>query len=237
MCYSRRSTRGKVTSTRMTRAIDNKPKPGPPPVGGRKLVRDLRADPGPAPMHRRGRPTKLTPAITEAVANLIRSGNFISTAADFIGVDRSSIFGWLKRGKNDDRGLYRDFFDAVRHAEARWTASLVASATLAAHKDDGGRMSTSTSARSTSAGVMLRFPGASGSRSQNPTSRDGSTYRNSRSKRFGVTARSRRLTSFAPRLASTGTKAMSFPRSKADTIPRTASTKSSHAALSGPSSS
>lgn len=84
-----------------------------------------------------GRPTKLTPEIQEEICKVIRSGNYIETAAAYAGVHKSSIYEWMKRGAREkDRlrknpkarmkkseAIYVDFSDAIEkalaHAEIR----------------------------------------------------------------------------------------------------------------------
>jgi hypothetical protein len=70
-----------------------------------------------------GRPTKLTPAIQETIASIIRSGNYLSTAAATVGIGNSTIGIWMQRGDSDpeehpDWEIYRQFRDAVEGARA-----------------------------------------------------------------------------------------------------------------------
>jgi transposase len=47
---------------------------------------------------KRGRPTKLTPAVTETIAQLLRAGNYVETAAAIAGIHRATFYEWSKRG-------------------------------------------------------------------------------------------------------------------------------------------
>jgi hypothetical protein len=60
------------------------------------------------------RPTKLTPELqTEFMAALGRC-YYLDTAADLVGIDRRSVYYWLKRGKRTRHGPYREFFLAFK---------------------------------------------------------------------------------------------------------------------------
>ena len=45
-----------------------------------------------------GRPTKLTPEVHERIANAIRRGNYIETAAALAGISKVALYDWLHRG-------------------------------------------------------------------------------------------------------------------------------------------
>jgi hypothetical protein len=72
---------------------------------------------------RTGRPTKLTPEIQDAICNVIQSGCFLETAAIMVGLDKTTLFRWLKRGAKEGSGKFREFRTAIRkamaHAEVR----------------------------------------------------------------------------------------------------------------------
>jgi transposase len=67
---------------------------------------------------RTGRPTKLTPALQATIVLALQSGAYVETAAAFAGVDRQSLFSWMKRGRKQKRGIYHDFLGAVEKAMA-----------------------------------------------------------------------------------------------------------------------
>jgi transposase len=65
-----------------------------------------------------GRRTKLTPELADEIAQTIESGNYAETAASASGIHKATFYRWLERGENASSGLYKDFHDAVRRAEA-----------------------------------------------------------------------------------------------------------------------
>lgn len=67
----------------------------------------------------RGRPTKLTPEIQRTIVDMLRRGNYLETCAVIAGLDPSTVRGWLKKGRESKRGMYRDFFAAVKRASVR----------------------------------------------------------------------------------------------------------------------
>jgi len=70
---------------------------------------------------RPGRPTLLTPEIMATVSDLLKRGNYLSTASKYVGLAPETVGAWLAKGKrllNDGRNedeyddverLYRDF--------------------------------------------------------------------------------------------------------------------------------
>ena len=69
------------------------------------------------------RPTKLTPELSERIADLIRAGNYLETATAVVGIGKRTLYDWLKRGAesnevNDPDGIYREFSDLVLQARA-----------------------------------------------------------------------------------------------------------------------
>lgn len=65
-----------------------------------------------------GRPTKLTPEMQRRVADLVRAGNYVETAAACSGISKDTLYRWLKRGARARSGIYRDFAEAVEKAQA-----------------------------------------------------------------------------------------------------------------------
>lgn len=78
----------------------------------------------------RGRPTVLTPEVTDTILTLVRAGNYLEVAAAAAGVSRDSLFEWLKRGARERRSVtdgkrqkprkseqpFVDFSDALQKA-------------------------------------------------------------------------------------------------------------------------
>jgi len=83
-------------------------------------------------MTERGRPTKLTYELIEQIADLVRNGNYIETASAVAGINKNSLYRWLKRGAREEERLaknpklkgkieekiYVDFSNAVKKAMA-----------------------------------------------------------------------------------------------------------------------
>lgn len=65
-----------------------------------------------------GRPTALTPEIHNRVIAYIKAGGYVETAAAAAGVNKSTLYNWLKRGAKEDAGIYRDFSESVEKAMA-----------------------------------------------------------------------------------------------------------------------
>lgn len=74
------------------------------------------------------RPIKLNAEIQKQIIDLIRAGNYIETASSCVGVNKSTLYEWLKRGarekqKNGDKinkseQIYVEFSNAVEKAIA-----------------------------------------------------------------------------------------------------------------------
>jgi hypothetical protein len=75
-----------------------------------------------------GRPTKLTKEIQQAIVVAIQSCNYTEVAAAYAGIDKATFYRWMERGESEPDGIYRDFRDAIRKAEAE--AEVYATATL-----------------------------------------------------------------------------------------------------------
>lgn len=67
----------------------------------------------------RGRRTKLTAAVQQAIVNQVINGNYLKVAAAYAGIDESTFYNWMRRGEEEGKGDYFDFFQSVRQAEAR----------------------------------------------------------------------------------------------------------------------
>jgi hypothetical protein len=64
------------------------------------------------------RPTKLDPERQERILDAIRAGSYAEPACRAAGIAESTYYRWLQRGEAEDRGIYADFVQAVRCAEA-----------------------------------------------------------------------------------------------------------------------
>lgn len=69
---------------------------------------------------KRGRPTLLTPETAQRVVDALKAGNFLDTAAAYVGVNRKSLHEWLKKGRaKGARDPYRGFVVQVDEAMAQ----------------------------------------------------------------------------------------------------------------------
>lgn len=48
-----------------------------------------------------GRPSKVSPEITKKICEAIRAGNYIETAAAYAGIDKATLYRWMKRGARE----------------------------------------------------------------------------------------------------------------------------------------
>ena len=73
-----------------------------------------------------GRHTKLTPELQQQIVVRILAGGFDHVAAESAGIDRSTFYRWMERGRTAKAGLYREFLEGVRQAraQARLTAEI-----------------------------------------------------------------------------------------------------------------
>lgn len=65
-----------------------------------------------------GRQSKLNSDIAEKICALIRAGNYIETAAAYVGIHKETIYDWFRKGADRPRSKYRRFADAVGRAVA-----------------------------------------------------------------------------------------------------------------------
>ena len=66
---------------------------------------------------RRGQPTKLTPAVSRKILQVIEDGNYARVAAAYAGIGETTFYRWLERGESEKSGIYREFREAVKRAE------------------------------------------------------------------------------------------------------------------------
>lgn len=65
-----------------------------------------------------GRPTKLTSELQEKLCKVIADGNYYRASCAVVGLNYTTFRKWLVAGRKQKRGQFRQFFDAVRKAEA-----------------------------------------------------------------------------------------------------------------------
>lgn len=66
--------------------------------------------------HPGGRPTKFTKTVVGKILTFIRAGNYVETAAIAAGINKDTLYDWLKKGAAEESGKYRKFSDAVFRA-------------------------------------------------------------------------------------------------------------------------
>ena len=71
----------------------------------------------------KGRKTKLTKETARAVCDGVRQGQTHRVACTLAGVDPSTMYKWLVKGRKAKRGLHADFHRALREAEAQFEAA------------------------------------------------------------------------------------------------------------------
>jgi hypothetical protein len=72
-----------------------------------------------------GRPTKLTKEIHNTIIRYIKAGNYVETAAAAAGINKSTLYDWLKRGANEPETIFEDFSNAVAQAMAQSEIDMV----------------------------------------------------------------------------------------------------------------
>jgi len=74
----------------------------------------------------RGRKTKLTPEVQEKLLNVIRMGNYYEAACAYVGIDFSTFYRWMEKGKKSKSGKFCNFCKAIKKAEGDAEARIVA---------------------------------------------------------------------------------------------------------------
>lgn len=71
------------------------------------------------------RKTKLTPAIQERICDVLRQANYVIAACRAVGVSYQTFNVWMQKGRTAQRGIYREFREAVTRAIADAEVKLV----------------------------------------------------------------------------------------------------------------
>ena len=64
------------------------------------------------------RPTKLNRDIQNKIVTAIRMGNYIETAAAVAGINKTTLYDWLKRGEREKQRVENDSRKKIRKSEA-----------------------------------------------------------------------------------------------------------------------
>lgn len=73
----------------------------------------------------RGRKPKLTKKLIEDFVNYFRVGHYTTTVCSLCGITFQTYSNWLKRGEKAKSGLYFEFFESIKKAEAEAEHHLV----------------------------------------------------------------------------------------------------------------
>lgn len=71
-------------------------------------------------MSRNGRPTKLTKSLQDEFVKVLKAGNYIETAAAYVGLHKSTVYDWLKRGAREKERVRKDGRLRVRKEEQKY---------------------------------------------------------------------------------------------------------------------
>jgi hypothetical protein len=77
-------------------------------------------------MAKPGRKDKLTAQVQDRICNAIRAGNYYEAACKYAGISRQTFWNWLERGGKARSGKFKDFYEAVKQAEAEAEVRIVA---------------------------------------------------------------------------------------------------------------
>jgi transposase len=61
---------------------------------------------------------KLTADLTEQITKLISEGNYVEVACSAVGIGKTTFYRWLEAGDSAQSGIFRDFWNAIKKAEA-----------------------------------------------------------------------------------------------------------------------
>lgn len=64
------------------------------------------------------RPLKLTPELQEKIVTAVREGNYAQVAAQAAGIGETTFYRWMQTGERASSGIYREFREAIKAAEA-----------------------------------------------------------------------------------------------------------------------
>lgn len=70
----------------------------------------------PIRVKRTGRKSKINEEIIEKICILVRAGNYIETASAYAGIDKQTLYSWMRKGAAAKSGIYKRFSDALLKA-------------------------------------------------------------------------------------------------------------------------
>lgn len=97
----------------------------------------------------KGSPTKCTPEITQQICQVLRAGNYICAACDYVGISERTYYNWITRGREeldrieassnakprDSERVFVSFLHATTRAKASAEVESVARIRKAAEED------------------------------------------------------------------------------------------------------
>lgn len=87
----------KTETTTSTLSTDEFPRPTPRPKGVVEKAIERQAS---LPKPRPGRKTVLSPEVIQTICDLLKRGNYLGTAAKYVGVAPETVSAWLRRGND-----------------------------------------------------------------------------------------------------------------------------------------
>lgn len=64
-----------------------------------------------------GRKTKCTPELTREICQVLRAGNYVKVACEYVGIDESTYYKWINRGREELERVEADGRRSVRDSE------------------------------------------------------------------------------------------------------------------------
>jgi hypothetical protein len=65
-----------------------------------------------------GRKTKLTEKLIKNAGDLIKLGNYTTTVCQYLGIDQTTWYRWIREGKTARSGLKKQFYQTIKESEA-----------------------------------------------------------------------------------------------------------------------
>ena len=59
-------------------------------------------------MGKGGRPTKISKSLIDEFARVVKAGNYIETAAAYVGISKNTVYDWLRRGAREKERLEKN---------------------------------------------------------------------------------------------------------------------------------
>jgi len=70
--------------------------------------------------------SKLTPEVRDKIVQAVKAGNYAKVAAQYAGVDESTLYRWIRQGERQGSGIYYQFCQSLKEAEAESEVRAVA---------------------------------------------------------------------------------------------------------------